>query len=168
MIEACKQGERKAQTELYSLYAKAMFNVAYRILNSVHEAEDAMQEAFIKAFDKLDTYSGTVSFGAWLKKIVVNTSLDVLRKRKEFFEDIEQHPDFVEEDTGNNENEIIFEAKKIKEAIMKLPTGYRIILSLYLLDGYDHDEISGILNISASTSRSQLARAKKKLIELLK
>ncbi len=167
LIKACKKGNRKAQTKLYSLYSKAMFNTAYRILNNVHEAEDAMQEAFIKAFNKLDTYSETVSFGAWLKKIVVNTSLDVLRKQKEFFENIDQYPDIQDDEQSLNEREITFEALKIRKAIMQLPVGYRIILSLYLLEGYDHDEISGILGITASTSRSQLTRAKKKLLNIL-
>ena len=144
-----------------------MFNTAYRILNNVHEAEDAMQEAFIKAFNKLDTYSETVSFGAWLKKIVVNTSLDVLRKQKEFFENIDQYHDIQDDEQYLNEREITFEVLKIRKAIMQLPVGYRIILSLYLLEGYDHDEISGILGITASTSRSQLTRAKKKLLNIL-
>lgn len=167
LIRACKKGNRKAQTELYLLYAKAMYNTAYRILNNVSEAEDTMQEAFIKAYNKLDTYSETVSFGAWLKKIVINTALDTLRKRKVFFENIEQHTDIQYNEHGSDEEKITFEALKIRQAIQLLSHGYRIILSLYLLEGYDHDEISEILGISASTSRSQLARAKKKLLSIL-
>ncbi len=168
LIEDSKKGKRKAQTKLYLLYAKAMFNTAYRILNNRHEAEDAVQEAFIKAFDKLNTYSGTLSFGAWLKKIVVNTSLDVLRKKKEFFESIDAHKNLSDEQEDKDEYQIALEATKVRDAIMQLPDGYRIILSLYLLEGYDHDEIAGILNISASTSRSQLVRAKKRLLAILK
>lgn len=167
LIKACKRGERKAQTQLYLLYVKAMYNVAFRILNDVHEAEDAMQEAFIKAFDKLNTYSETVSFGAWLKKIVVNTSLDVLRKKKDVFENMDHLADIADENVETSVSSISLEALKIRNAIMQLASGYRIILSLYLLEGYDHDEISKILGISASTSRSQLTRAKKKLLSIL-
>ncbi|MCF6241516.1 MAG: RNA polymerase sigma factor [Bacteroidales bacterium] len=167
LIKACKKGDRKAQTKLYSLYAKAMFNTAYRILNDVHEAEDAMQDAFIKAFNKLATYSEAVSFGAWLKKIVINTSLDVLRKQKEIFENIEHHEHLQDDEQEVDEREIAFEALKVRNAILQLPAGYRVILSLYLLEGYDHEEISEILSIKASTSRSQLVRAKKKLLNII-
>lgn len=168
LIKACKKGDQKAQTKLYMLYAKAMYHVAYRILNDMHEAEDAMQEAFIKAFDKLNSYSETVSFGAWLKKIVVNTSLDVLRKKKEIFENIDNLADIEEDKEEISTSNIAFEALKVRNAIMQLSERYRIVLSLYLLEGYDHDEIAKILGISASTSRSQLTRAKKKLLDILR
>jgi RNA polymerase sigma-70 factor (ECF subfamily) len=134
------------------------------------EAEDVMQEAFLSAFEKIETYSGTVSFGAWLKKIVINRSLDALGKRKAVFEDIESHTgirDDGPEDSLRNE-EIDIQIGAVKEAIEKLPDGYRVILSLYLLEGYDHDEIAEIMKISSSTSRSQLSRAKQKLISELK
>ena len=100
LIEACKKGEQKAQFEIYKLYAKSMYNVAYRFLNNSTEAEDIIQEAFLKAFQKLNSFSGDVSFGAWLKKIVINASLDELRKKKLVFEDIDnvKHPDFEQED----------------------------------------------------------------------
>ena len=168
LIEACKKGEQKAQFELYKLYAKSMYNVAYRILNNSTEAEDVIQESFLKAFQKLGSFSGGVSFGAWLKKIVVNASLDELRKKKLIFEDIDnvKHRDFEQADIDNRAQ--VYEVKKVRDTIMCLPDGYRVVLSLYLLEGYDHDEISEILGITASTSRSQLARAKKKLIQELK
>jgi RNA polymerase sigma factor (sigma-70 family) len=168
LIKACKKGDRKAQFELYKQYSKAMYNTSFRILKDSAEAEDAMQDGFLKAFQNIDTYSGTVSFGAWLKKIVVNTSLDALRKRKVEFEDIsEMNLKIPEEESSVDEEELNLKVEKVKEAMLLLPDGYRVVLSLYLLEGYDHDEIAEIMNVSASTSRSQLARARKKLLELL-
>ncbi len=168
LIEACKKGQSKAQFEIYKLYAKAMYNAAFRILNNSVEAEDIIQESFLKAFQKLNSFSGDVSFGAWLKKIVINASLDALRKKKLEFENIDDanFTDFEEE--TNEEKSADYEIKKVKDAIQILPDGYRIVLSLYLLEGYDHDEIAEITGVSASTSRSQLARAKKKLLEIIK
>jgi RNA polymerase sigma factor (sigma-70 family) len=166
ILDACKEGDQKAQFQIYKLYYKAMYNTSLRIVNDTMEAEDIMQEAFLSAFEKIDTYSGTVSFGAWLKKIVINRSLDILGKRKAVFEDIESHVgirDDSHEDSTRNE-EIDVKVEEVKEAIENLPDGYRVILTLYLLEGYDHDEIADILKISSSTSRSQLSRAKQKLI----
>jgi len=112
----------------------------------------------------------TVSFGAWLKKIVINRSLDTLSRRKAIFEDIESHTGISDESTDDTarHEEIDSKIGEVKEAIEKLPDGYRVILSLYLLEGYDHDEIAEILKISSSTSRSQLSRARQKLISVLK
>jgi RNA polymerase sigma factor (sigma-70 family) len=170
LLDECKAGDQKAQFQIYKLYYKAMYNTSLRIVSDTMEAEDVMQESFLAAFEKIDTYSGTVSFGAWLKKIVVNRSLDALNKRKAVFEDIESHSGIrdegPEESTRNEEIDIRVEA--VKEAIEKLPDGYRVILSLYLLEGYDHDEIAEILKINSSTSRSQLSRAKQKLVGELK
>lgn len=166
LIQACRRGEQKAQFELYRQYSKAMFNTSLRILKNVAEAEDVMQEGFLKAFQNIKSYSGEVSFGAWLKKIIVNTSLDALRKRKVEFEDVEGLS-VQDYDEDNEVDKFEYQVELVKKSILSLPDGYRIVLSLYLLEGYDHDEISEILEISASTSRSQLARAKKKLIEEL-
>jgi RNA polymerase sigma-70 factor (ECF subfamily) len=170
LLDGCKVGDQKAQFQIYKLYYKAMYNTSVRIVNDTMEAEDIMQESFLSAFEKIDTYSGTVSFGAWLKKIVINRSLDALGKKKAVFEDIESHVGIRDE---SSEDQIRYEemdvkVEEVKEAIEKLPDGYRVILSLYLLEGYDHDEIADILSISSSTSRSQLSRAKQKLISELK
>jgi RNA polymerase sigma-70 factor (ECF subfamily) len=169
LLDRCKEGDQKAQFQIYKLYYKAMYNTSLRIVSDTMEAEDIMQESFLSAFEKIDTYSGTVSFGAWLKKIVVNRSLDYLNKRKAVFEDIEAHTgirDESDEDSGRYE-EIDVKVEEVKGAIERLPDGYRVILSLYLLEGYDHDEIAEILSINSSTSRSQLSRAKQKLISQL-
>ena len=165
LIDGCKTGDQKAQFQIYKLYFKAMYNTSLRIVSDTMEAEDIMQEAFLSAFEKIDTYSGTVSFGAWLKKIVINRSLDALNKQKAIFEDIDTHHElkFIPDDQEDNRDTDL-KIEGVREAIKELPDGYRIILSLYLLEGYDHDEISEILGISSSTSRSQLSRAKQKLL----
>ncbi|MCU0455746.1 MAG: sigma-70 family RNA polymerase sigma factor [Bacteroidales bacterium] len=170
LLDGCKEGDQKAQFQIYKLYYKAMYNTSLRIVNDTMEAEDIMQEAFLSAFEKIDTYSGTVSFGAWLKKIVINRSLDALGKRKAVFEDIESHIGIRDEshDDSARSEEVDVKVEEVKEAIDKLPDGYRVILSLYLLEGYDHDEIADILKISSSTSRSQLSRARQKLISEMK
>jgi RNA polymerase sigma factor (sigma-70 family) len=170
LLDGCKEGDQKAQFQIYKLYYKAMFNTSLRIVNDSMEAEDIMQESFLAAFEKIESYSGTVSFGAWLKKIVINRSLDSLSKRKAVFEDIESHAgikDESPEETVRNQ-EVDIRVEEVKETIDRLPDGYRVILSLYLLEGYDHDEIAEILKISSSTSRSQLSRAKQKLVGELK
>lgn len=141
-----------------------MYNSSMRIIGNKEDAEDVMQEAFLSAFKKLDTYKGEVSFGAWLKKIVINRSLDHLKKKKVFFEEINEK--VIDEQSPVMEIREI-NMPKIKKAIGQLPEGYRVVLSLYLLEGYDHDEISEILGISNSSSRSQLLRAKLKLKDYL-
>lgn len=165
LIEECRQGSQKAQFQIYKLYYKAMYNVSLRIVKDGFEAEDVMQEAFLSAFKKIDTYRGEVSFGAWLKKIVVNRSLDVLKKRKVKFEEVNERTMEMPDLEGMP---LEVDVTEIKKAIQSLPDSYRVVLSLYLIEGYDHDEISQILEISNSASRTQYSRAKGKLKELLK
>ena len=167
IIDKCLQGDRKAQIELYKIYYKAMYNTSLRIVNNTADAEDIMQEAFISAFAKLHTFDGSSAFGAWLKKIVVNKSIDFLKKRK--IETVDMtNINIPEEETTDSVTAFAeIKAAEIKKAISELPDGYRVILSLYLLEGYDHDEIAEIMNITSSTSRSQYTRAKRKLAGLL-
>jgi RNA polymerase sigma-70 factor (ECF subfamily) len=167
LVEACKRGEQKAQFELYGLYAKAMYNTALRIVGDPDDAEDVMQEAFLKAFAKIRTYRGEVSVGAWIKRIVVNKALDFLRLKKDHVP-LEEAGNLEEREDEVLQVDPACSADQIREAIGKLPEGYRIVLSLILLEGYDHDEVSQILNISNATSRTQYHRAKKKLVENLK
>lgn len=168
LIDACKRGDTKAQFEIYRLYYKALYNSCLRILNDTQEAEDVMQEAFLSAFDKIATYKGEVSFGSWLKRIVVNRALDYLKKNK-----IESLPiddkihQLTDEESQSEDATIDGNVETIKKAMNQLPSGYRIVLNLYLIEAYDHEEIAEILNIAASTSRSQYNRAKKKLIQIL-
>ena len=167
IINECIKGDQKAQFELYQLYYKAMFNSSLRILNDKMTAEDIMQEAFLSAFNNIKSYKGDVSFGAWLKKIVINKSIDELKRKKiDFIEIDDKAKSIAEEEIP----EINYESQNIKinlikDTINELPEGYRIVLSLYLLEGFDHEEIGQILNISNSTSRSQYTRAKKQLID---
>lgn len=165
IIDRCREGDEKAQFQLYKLYYKAMYSVSLRIVNDAMEAEDVMQEAFLSAFKKMNSYKGEVSFGAWLKKIVVNRSLDYLKKRKVQLEEINERTTQIE-DYQMPTHEV--KAEVLKAAIQDLSDGYRVVLSLYLIEGYDHEEISQILGISNSSSRTQLLRAKNKLRELLK
>lgn len=166
LIEACLQNDRVAQYKLYSLYSKAMLNVSYRICNNLEQAEDLLQESFVSAFKNLSSYKGSASFGSWLKRIVINTSLNYLRAKKMEFDELDEgtkHPVEEEVDYGNQDLVV----GQIKEGISKLPTGYRLVISLYLLEGYDHKEIAEVLDISVSTSKSQYNRAKRKLKEIM-
>jgi RNA polymerase sigma-70 factor (ECF subfamily) len=169
LVVECKQGSKKACYELYRLYSKAMLNVAFRIVGNIGEAEDVLQEAFLDAFNKLKDFRQDTTFGLWLKQIVVNRSINLLRKRK--LEMIELEGEAIEniaEEDVEDDEEVIYKAALIKNAIRELPEGYRLVITLYLLEGYDHEEIGQILNISENTSRTQFLRAKRKLIEILK
>ncbi len=167
VIEKCREGDNRAQYELYKLYSKAMFNVSMRITNDYTEAEDVLQEAFINAFKHLHTYKADASFGSWLKKIVVNASINAIRKRRSELVPIDERTiaDVPEE---QYEDDTDWQVEKVRKAIQKLPDGYRVVLSLYLLEGYDHAEIGEVMGISESTSKSQYSRAKKKLLEIMK
>ena len=170
LIDRCRKGDSRAQFRIYELYYKAMYNTALRIVKMSQEAEEIMQESFLTAFEKIGTFRGEVSFGAWLKKIVINRSLDSLRKKKVLFEEIDEEglPQLQTEDLGEEGDESGgWNAESIRQALDQLPDGYRTILSLYLFEGYDHDEIAGILGIRATTSRTQYSRAKKRLRQLL-
>jgi RNA polymerase sigma-70 factor (ECF subfamily) len=167
LIDACKKGDQKAQFKIYKLYYKSMYNESLRIVNDTMEAEDIIQESFLSAFEEINNYSGTVSFGAWLKRIVRNRSLDILRKnRKITFENIESihgmEDNYTESSCLNEEPDR--KMKRVIEIIKHLPIKCRNIFSLYFLEGYDHEEIAEILSISGSTSRSQLSRARSKVI----
>ncbi len=145
-----------------------MFNTSLRIVNDTAEAEDIMQESFLDAFQRLDSYSGEGSFGSWLKRIVINRSLDYLRKLRETIPIEEVVNDLPETFEDNREEEIQLQVAGIKKAIFQLPEEYRVVLSLFLLEGYDHDEIAQILNISNQLSRTRYSRARQKLLGILK
>jgi len=164
LLDRCIDGDKKAQFEIYRLYYKSMYNSSLRIVDVPEEAEDIMQESFLMAFHKLKTYSGDVSFGAWLKKIVINRSLDVLRKRKVLFEELHAELPIVNEPEPETASITV---EEIKAAINSLSDGYRTILSLILLEGYDHEEVSEILGIKNVTSRTQFSRARQRLREIL-
>jgi RNA polymerase sigma factor (sigma-70 family) len=168
LIDSCKAGDRSAQFRIYKLYYKAMYNTSLRIVNDTAEAEDIMQESFLDAFSQLGSYSGEGSFGSWLKRIVINNSLDSLRKNRESVSIEEEALDFPEIIEENREEELEYRVAEVKEAIMKLPGEYRVVISLFLLEGYDHEEISEILKISNNTSRTRFVRAKQKVLQILR
>jgi len=167
VIESCKQGDVRAQYQLYSLYNRAMYNICYRMTGQQEEAEDMLQESFTYAFSRLGSFRFESSFGAWLKRIVVNTCINHLKKRKVDLVYTEHHNDPAPDHDPIDYEEIRFRVEQVNRAMEKLPEGYRIVFSLYLLEGYDHKEISEILGISESTSKSQFLRAKKKMKEIL-
>ena len=169
LVERCRLGDRRAQAEIYKRYSKAMFNASLRITGDYDEAEDVLQEAFLSAFRELHSYKGDSSFGSWLKRIVINKSINCLRNRRLQLVPLgEQHDAAGPEtaDFGPENEEMHWRADVVRRCVQELPDGYRVVLSLYLLEGYDHAEIAGILGITESTSKSQYSRARKKLLEL--
>ena len=169
IIEQCKQNNRKAQMQLYNQYCNGMYIVANRFVKDAQDAEDVVQEAFIKAFTKLHQFKADVTFGAWLKRIVVNKSIDFLKSKKQRLVELDEvHLKVI--DTDNDDKWLVDDAislNDVKSAINKLPDKYQYVVMLYLIEGYDHQEISEILNISEVASRTQLSRGKVKLQELL-
>jgi RNA polymerase sigma factor (sigma-70 family) len=163
LIEECRTGNRKAQFRLYNLYSRAMYNLAYRIMNNREDAEDILQESFVECFRNIDSFRFESTFGAWLKKIIINKCINQIKKKKIDITLCETLPTIIDEE----EEEVIYDPGKIFKGIERLPDGYRIILTLYLLEGYDHAEISQILGITESTSKSQYSRAKEKLRNIL-
>jgi len=169
LVERCKRGEAAGYKELYQRYAKAMFNTCLRIVNNSTEAEDVLQESFTEAFKNLQGFEYRTSFGGWLKQICINRSINQLKKRRVSWIDIDTTDSYERtEETVIDENEIQLKVGSVKRSIMALPDGYRTILTLYLLEGYDHEEIAEILNVAQSTTRTQYMRAKQKLLQLLK
>jgi RNA polymerase sigma-70 factor (ECF subfamily) len=169
LIDRCRENDRNAQFRIYKLYYKAMYNTALRILNNDQDAEDIMQEAFLDAFRKIDTYQGDATFGSWLKRIVVNKSIDMIKKRKDLLSIEAEDINLQEEDMHEDSVEVLsYKIEKIKEAIFELPDQYRVILSLHLLEGYDHEEIAEILDIKYGTVRTRYSRSRQKLLAYLK
>jgi len=163
LIEECRKGSRMAQFSLYRQYSKAMFNLAYRMTNNREDAEDILQETFTECFRNIGSFRFESTFGAWLKSILINRSINYIKKKKVTLVYPSDMPDILEETDDHQE----YNPEKIFRGIEKLPDGYRVILTLYLLEGYDHTEISQILGITESTSKSQYSRAKIKLRTLL-
>lgn len=166
LLQLCKTGSQSAQLEVYNRYYKAMYNTAFRIVKDSFEAEDVMQESFLNAFTKLDTYRGEVTFGAWLKRIVINNSIYHYRKQQKNNEvPVENVMYKVEDNNGvvldheftNNK------AQKVLETMKMLKDNYRVSLTLHLIEGYDYEEISEIMGISYANCRTTVSRAKESL-----
>lgn len=167
LINACKRGNQKAQMQVYDSYCDAMFNVACRYLKNEEDAKDAMQEGFLKAFLNINKYKETATFGSWLKRIIINQCIDEVRKRQFKIESLEiENLQIIDDNHWEFDTSITKE--QILSAIETLPEKYRLVITLYLIEGYDHEEISEILDIAIKTSRTQLRRAKLQLQEQLK
>jgi len=169
IVEKCKQNDRIAQMKLYNQYCDGMFVVAKRFVKDSFEAEDIVQESFIKAFAKLHQYKAEVTFGAWLKRIVINKSIDFLKSKKQHMLELDEvHLKVID---SNYEDEWLVDdaitLDEVKGAINELPDKYKYVVMLFLIEGYDHQEISEILKITEVASRTQLSRGKAKLKERL-
>lgn len=169
LVERCKQGDSRSFAELYNKYAKAMYNTSLRIVNHTGDAEDVLQEAFTDAFRSLEEFHYKSTFGAWLKRIVINKSINQLRKRKMDLVDIDKaNVGHMPEEDELDEEELRLKVEDIKKAVSLLPNGYRTVLTLYLFEGYDQEEIAEILKVSHATVRTQYMRAKQKLLLFIK
>ncbi|OAD46325.1 RNA polymerase sigma factor [Polaribacter atrinae] len=167
LILKSKKGNQRAQIKLYDQFCEAMFFISCRYLKNEEEAKDAMQDAFLKAFLNLESYTIERSFGSWLKKIVINTCIDILKKKKIETVSLDHYPLEVLDDNDWNFY-VKIDEKEIVDAIDRLKIKYQLVVKLYLLEGYDHSEISDILKIPIKTSRTQLRRGKLELRNLLK
>ena len=167
LILLCREKNQKAQFEIYNRYCKAMYNVAYRIVKDAHFAEDVMQEGFLRAFTKIDHYREEVAFGAWLKRIIINHSIDFYKKQSNFkTDDFEKVMYKVEDDSSYSEPQADFNNLKVNQVlktIESLKDSYRMVLTLHYIEGYDQEEITEILNISYANCRTTISRAKESL-----
>lgn len=166
LIEKCCQGDARSQYRLYKLYSKAMYNIAVRLLANRMDAEDVLQEAFVAAFKRLDSFREESTFGAWLKRIVINHCINFMNARKQIFDDLDTQS-FLMADDSRMDLHASHDFEAIHDAIKTLPDGARAVFNLFLLEGYKHQEIAQMLNVSESTSKSQYQRAKVLLKEKL-
>lgn len=167
VVEKCKANDRSAQLELYRKYCEGMYIVAMRFVKDADDAEDVLQESFIKAFQKIHQFQGDVTFGAWLKRIVINKCIDFLKSKKETLLPLDEgYMEVVDNDDWTVPSAISIE--QVRSTIDNLGSKYRYVLMMFLLEGYDHQEIAQILNISETACRTRLLRGKAQLKELLK
>ena len=171
LIQLCKSGNQSAQLEIYNRYYKAMYNTAFRIVKNNFEAEDVMQDAFLLAFTQLETLREDNIFGAWLKRIVINKSIYHYKKNSKYQEVALDDMLYKIEDSSNGiESDYEFNNLKAQQVLTVMKTlkdNYRIILTLNLIEGYDYEEISGIMNISNANCRTIISRAKESLRQKL-
>jgi len=170
LVQQCKTGNQNAQLEVYNRYYKAMYNTAYRIVKDSFEAEDIMQDSFLTAFTKLESLKDTVTFGSWLKRIVTNNSIYHYKKNSKYEE---VHLDdilYKVEDNDGVTSDYEFtnlKAKQVLETMKSLKNSYRVSLTLHLIEGYDYEEISDIMNITYANCRTTISRAKESLRQKL-
>ena len=167
LIRDCLKNNRAAQKQLYQLHAPVMLGVCYRYTKSLADAEDVLQESFVRVFKHLDQYKGDRELGAWIRRILVTTALNYLKRNSKYqydlaFDKIEMHP------VSDDNPEVALDIKELTALIQQLPTGYQAIFNLHAVEGYSHVEIGALLGISDGTSRSQYARARALLITWIK
>lgn len=162
LLERCVQRDIKAQKEFYGLFARKMMGVCIRYAAGVDEAKDFMQEGFLQVFDKIGTFNSTGSLEGWVRKVMINTCLMELRKTKQLFSDVE------EIQIGEDQVYTYMNEQDILKFIQRLPKGFRMIFNLYAVEGYSHKEIAEKLQISEGTSKSQYARSRKALQDMIK
>ncbi len=166
LIQQCLAGKQSAQLEVYNRYYRAMYNTSLRIVKKSDEAEDVMQESFLKAFTNLHTFKGEVAFGAWLKRIVINNSIQCYRKQLKKKEVALENVMYKVEDNEasvSDHTSTELKAQKVMETMSRLKDNYRISLTLHLIEGYDYEEVSTIMNISYANCRTTISRAKDSL-----
>lgn len=144
-----------------------MYNVCLRMVRDELEAEDLLQNSFVDVFTKLHTFRFQSSVGAWIKRIVVNNCINFLKKKKVYFEELDDRHVPVEQVSDDNSSMQGLSVDRVRKAMYELPDGYRVVFSLYMLEGYDHKEIGSILGVTEATSKSQYSRAKKKLRDII-
>lgn len=166
LVNKCLGGDRRAQFEVYQSYSRAMFNICLRMMGKREEAEDVLQNAFVDVFTKMGSFRGESTLGAWIKRIVINSCLNELKKKKIRIVSGDDQISDVEYDEYEEDFDIE-DIQRVKKAIGQLPEGYRVVFTLYLMEGYDHGEISEILGITEGASKSQYSRAKQKLHQIL-
>lgn len=167
LIEGCKQGKRLAQKELYETYSRKMMGVCLRYVGDRETARDLLQDGFVKVFTCIDSYSGIGSFEGWMRKIFVNCALEYLRKADVLREstDLDNTAELVQTDGSAVSN---MSAAELMKLVEELPAGFRTVFNLFAIEGYSHKEISEMMNITESTSRSQFTRAKQLLQRRIK
>lgn len=166
ILAGCLNNDPSAQRELYNRYSPKMLSVCYRFANSREDAEDMLQEGFIKVFTQMHTFQNKGAFEGWIRRVIVHTCINFLKKNKKFSNSIDlEQADYLEvkEETMPS----VMQARQIIECIRLLPLGYRTVLNLYAMEGYSHKEIADMLDIEESTSRSQYTRAKSMLEAIL-
>ncbi len=168
IVKGCKAKDEKAFEKLYKHYYRVLFGIALRYSKSNEEAEDVLQESFIKLFNSMDSYSGKGSFEGWIKRIVQNTAINNYRSSIKY--DLHIDISNVEHELTDENFTTVFDAFEVKELVIllnQLPDGYRMVINLYYIDGYTHKEIATLLNIGEGTSKSQLFKAKAYLKQLM-
>lgn len=166
LLKNCLKRKPAAQRELYELFAPSMLGLCYRYTKSMSDAEEVLQEGFVKVFERLKQYKGEGEFGGWVRKIMVNTALNFLKVNKRYRQDLlfDEMPLHV---VSNDDPQVLLQTKELVALIRQLPTGFQTIFNLYAVEGFKHGEIASMLGINEGTSRSQYARARTILIEWL-